>query len=71
MTDIDVQKRRFKIFIAIDVVMAVLVAGGLYAELVRGMAQARPAWVLALLVGFAAQVWFIMGFRKPKSEGGS
>ena len=71
MDDIDLHKRRFKIFVIVDIVMVLLVAAGVYAVMIQGYDQARPLWIGALLVGFAAQIWFIMGFARslPKKGG--
>lgn len=65
------QKRRFLTFVAIDAVMIVIVFIGFYLEFARGVADARYLWGAALLIGFAAQLWFIMGFRRAMKEKGN
>ena len=53
------QKRRLTIMAAVNVAAGFMVAWAKF-----GVAWGFGAFVASLLVGFAAQIWFIAGFRR-------
>jgi uncharacterized membrane protein YjjB (DUF3815 family) len=58
------QKRRLTIMAAVNVAAAILALGFVVAWAKYGVDWAFAAFVAALVVGFAAQIWFIAGFRR-------
>ena len=58
------QKKRLTIMAAVNVAAAILALGFVVAWAKYGIGWAFAAFVAALLVGFAAQIWFIAGFRR-------
>ena len=65
------QKRRFIIFIVIDVLMVLVAGSAMAGEFAFGIDALRPAWIGAVVIGFAAQIWLIMGFRKSMTGKGT
>ena len=64
--DVAVQKRRFVIAMTLNVVAAMICMGAIVAAM--AMHSGRPLWalVVAIGIGFAAQIWLIVGFLRAK-----
>jgi hypothetical protein len=70
ISDLEADKRRFKIFLGVNILMTVVAIAGLVTEFGLKFSQGRPVWMLALVVGFATQVWLIMGLKRSLKEKG-
>jgi hypothetical protein len=68
MTALEEDKRRFKIFLAVNSLMVVLALGGMFAEFFLHLLWLRPVWIGALIVGFSVQLWLVLGLRKSVRE---
>ncbi len=64
-------KRRFIAFIAIEAATVLLAMGAMIGEFAFGVSALRPVWILAVLGGFAAQIWLIAAFRKTMTGKGT
>jgi hypothetical protein len=73
MTDVAVQqKKRFTTMIAIDVVCFLLAGAAIVGHVAFGVGWLLPAFVLAIVAGLGAQIWFVLGWLKAtKPEAGS
>jgi hypothetical protein len=71
LTDIALHKRRFITFIVVDVLMILVAAAAMVGEFAFGISALRPVWIGAVVLGFAAQIWLIMGFRKAMTGKGT
>jgi hypothetical protein len=58
------QKRRLTVMAVVNVAAAIVALGFVVAWAKYGVDWAFGAFVASLLLGFAAQVWFIAGFRR-------
>ena len=63
--DVEVVKRRRKVMMVANVIAAVAALASIVAYFKLEQAWILGAFVLALLIGFGAQIWFIMGLRGP------
>jgi hypothetical protein len=63
--DLGVIKRRRTAMIVVNVLAAVIAVAGIVAYLQLALGWALFVFVGALLVGFAAQIWFIAGLKGP------
>ena len=64
ISDLEADKKRFKIFIGVNALMTVVAIAGLVCEFGLKITAARGVWMLALVVGFAVQVWLVMGLSQ-------
>ena len=64
-------KRRFITFIVVDVLMVLVAGAAMAGEFALGIAALRPVWIVAIVAGFAAQIWLIVGFRKTMTGKGT
>jgi len=65
MTDVAVQqKKRFTTMIAIDVVCFLLAGAAIVGHVAFDVSWLLPVFVLAIVAGLGAQVWFILGWLK-------
>ncbi len=60
-------RRRMIMFIAVALSGVVAVVSAYFAFRV-GAAWGMPVFVMALLAGFGAQIWFVLGLRKGGSQ---
>ena len=71
--DVAAQRRRLMIMIAIDAVCVVVALVAIIGALSYHVGWMLGLFVLAVLVGFGAQVWLVLGLREgkagPKSGG--
>ncbi|WP_293903902.1 hypothetical protein [Phenylobacterium sp.] len=58
------QKRRLTIMAAVNVLSVAAALSFLVVYFKFSYAWSFPAFVVALLIGFGAQIWFIAGFRR-------
>jgi hypothetical protein len=73
MTDVAVhQKKRLTTMLAIDVVCFLLAGAAIVGHLAFHVWWLLPVFILAVVAGLGAQIWFIMGWLKAtKPEAGS
>ncbi|PVM88889.1 hypothetical protein DDF62_13275 [Caulobacter radicis] len=65
MTDVAVQqKKRFTTMIAIDVVCFLLAGAAIVGHVAFGVGWLLPVFVLAIVAGLSAQIWFVVGWLK-------
>jgi hypothetical protein len=57
-------QRRFMVMVGVDVVCVMIAILALVGGLSYHLAYGLPAFAAALVVGFAAQIWFIAGVAK-------
>jgi hypothetical protein len=57
-------KQRFMRMILLDVACLAVALAAIVAHVSYRMGAALPMFVLAILAGFAAQIWFIVGLAK-------
>ncbi|MDP3659855.1 hypothetical protein [Phenylobacterium sp.] len=57
-------KRRLIVMLAIDGVCALIAGAAAIGFFMQGVGWMQWAFMAALGVGFAAQIWFIAGFRR-------
>jgi len=70
--DTALQKKRLTMMLAIDVVCFLLAGVAIYGAVSLGLGWAKPVFILAIVAGLGAQVWFILGWmRATKGEGAS
>ena len=62
--ELQTQKKRLIIMAVVNIAAAVLAMAFVVAWAEYGVGWAFGAFIAALLVGFAAQIWFIAGFRR-------
>jgi len=62
--DLAAQKKRLTIMAVVNVAAAIVALGFVVAWAKYGVDWAFAAFVVSLLVGFGAQIWFIAGFRR-------
>jgi uncharacterized membrane protein YjjB (DUF3815 family) len=65
--DVVTLKRRRTVMMAVNVLAALGALAGVIGYFKYGQGWALSGFVAALVVGFAAQIWFIAGLRRPKS----
>lgn len=72
MTDVAVQqKKRFTTMIAIDVVCFLLAGAAIVGHVAFHVSWLLPVFVLAIVAGLGAQIWFVTGWLKAtKPEAG-
>ena len=58
------QKKRLIIMAVVNVAAAIVAMAFVVAWAKYGVGWAFAAFIAALLIGFAAQIWFIAGFRR-------
>jgi len=58
-------KRRRTIMMVVNVLAALAALASIAAYFMLGLGWALIPFVVALVVGFAAQIWFIAGLRGP------
>ena len=63
--DVEAVKRRRTVMMVANVVAAVGAVASIIVYFKFEQSWAMGAFVLALLLGFGAQIWFIMGLRGP------
>ena len=67
-----IQKKRLTTMFAIDAVCFVLAGVAIYGAVSLGYGWAKPVFILAIVAGLGAQIWFILGWmRATKGEGAS
>ncbi|KSB91572.1 hypothetical protein AS593_18100 [Caulobacter vibrioides] len=65
MTDVAVQqKKRFTTMIAIDVVCFLLAGAAIVGHVAFHVSWLLPVFVLAIVAGLGAQIWFVLGWLK-------
>ncbi len=64
--ELETAKRRLKTMVAIDAVCGVVAVAAAYGAFAKGVGWLVFVFVAALLVGLAAQIWFIVGLRPAK-----
>jgi hypothetical protein len=70
--DAAIQKKRLTVMLAITVACFVLAGVSIYGAVSLGLGWAKPVFILAIVGGLSAQVWFILGWmRATKREGAS
>jgi hypothetical protein len=70
--DATLQKKRLTAMLAIDAVCFVLAGVAIYGAVSLGLGWAKPVFILAIVAGLGAQIWFILGWmRATKREGAS
>ncbi len=70
--DAALQKKRLTTMLAIDAVCFVLAGVAIYGAVSLGLGWAKPVFILAIVAGLGAQIWFILGWmRATKEEGAS
>ncbi len=70
--DAVIQKKRLTTMLVIDVVCFVLAGVAIYCAVSLGYGWAMPVFILAIVAGLGAQIWFILGWmRATKGEGAS
>jgi hypothetical protein len=70
--DAALQKKRLTTMLVIDVVCFVLAGVAIYGAVALGYDWAMPVFILAIVAGLGAQIWFILGWmRATKREGTS
>ena len=70
--DAALQKKRLTAMLAIDAVCFVLAGVAIYGAVSLGYGWAKPVFILAIVAGLGAQIWFILGWmRATKREGAS
>lgn len=57
-------KQRFMIMVGIDALCVMIAVGAIIGDLRFHLAWALPAFAAAILIGFAAQIWFIVSLAK-------
>lgn len=66
------QKKRLTTMLAIDVVCFLLAGAAIVGHVAFHVAWLLPVFVVAIVAGLGAQVWFILGWMKAtKAEVGS
>ncbi|PXA94344.1 hypothetical protein DMC25_01220 [Caulobacter sp. D4A] len=72
MTDVAVhQKKRLTTMLAIDVVCFLLAGAAIVGHVAFHVWWLLPVFILAVVAGLGAQIWFIMGWMKAtKPEAG-
>jgi hypothetical protein len=71
-TDAALQKKRLTAMLAIDAVCFVLAGVAIYGAVSLRLGWAKPVFILAIVAGLGAQIWFILGWmRSTKGEGAS
>ena len=66
MTDAQTPLKKRLVVMAIVNAVAVVAAGGLLVGYLKfGQSWALPGFIGAMAVGFAAQIWFILGLNRP------
>ncbi|HEX5378704.1 MAG TPA: hypothetical protein VFW47_09015 [Phenylobacterium sp.] len=66
MTDIEAAKRRLMIMLGVSAFSALIAVGALVGALSFGQDWLLGVFVAGLVVGFGAQIWFIVGFGRAK-----
>ncbi len=66
MTDIEAGKRRLMIMLGVSAVCALVAIGALVGALSFGQDWLLGVFAAGLVVGFGAQIWFIVGFGRAK-----
>ena len=68
--DATLQKKRLTVMLVITVVCFVLAGVSIYGAVSLGLGWAKPVFILAIVAGLGAQIWFILGWmRATKREG--
>lgn len=68
--DAAIQKKRLTVMLAVTVVCFVLAGVAIYGAVSLGYSWAKPVFILAIVAGLGAQIWFILGWmRATKREG--
>ena len=62
--DLQAQKKRLTIMAVVNVLAAIVALGFVVAWAKFAVSWGFVAFIGAVLVGFAAQIWFIAGFRR-------
>ncbi len=57
-------KHRFMVMVGVDALCVMIAIAALVGNLSYHLAYALPVFAAAMLTGFAAQIWFIVGFAK-------
>jgi hypothetical protein len=66
VTDIEAAKRRLMIMLGVSCTAALIAVGALVGALSFGQDWLLAVFAAALVVGFGAQIWFIVGFGRTK-----
>ena len=66
--DAALQKKRLNTMLAIDVVCFLLAGAAIYGAVSLGLGWAKPVFILAIVAGLGAQVWFILGWMKAAKQ---
>ena len=64
MTDVASAKRRFMVMFVLDAIAMLTAAGFAFGYFRLGVGWMLPAFVAALVAGFAVQIWFIAGLGR-------
>ena len=57
-------KQRFMIMVGVDTLCVMIALGAIIGDLRFHLGWALPAFAVAILIGFAVQIWFIVGLAK-------
>jgi len=64
--DVETVKRRRNVMMIANVIAAVTAVAAIVLYFKLEQSWALVAFILALALGFGAQIWFIMGLRGPR-----
>jgi hypothetical protein len=64
--DVESLKKRLFAMLAVDAVCAVIAVAAAIGAFSAGIGWLQWVFAAALIAGFAAQIWFIAGFRRAK-----
>jgi hypothetical protein len=68
--DVDAQRKRLTTMLVFDAVCVMVAIASIVGAFRFGMNWLVYVFVIALVAGFGAQIWFIAGFRKAKTGEG-
>ena len=66
MTEVEINKRRLMIMLGVSAVAALVAIGAIVGAMSFGQDWLLGVFAAALVVGFGAQIWFIVGFGRAK-----
>lgn len=69
--DVALQRRRLMLMLAIDAVCVMIAIAAMVAYLSFHIGWAGPVFAAAVIAGFGAQIWLVMGLRAAASKPGA